>query len=118
MLTPEAASIEESARDDVALLLADLARREHRHPEMRPQTSLRKDKSTAHRATHSPATARKGAIKAEMGGAVKCLNRRRKAPPACYILLIKFLGQTHNWGGLKKEIMKNLADKALTIGGR
>jgi hypothetical protein len=28
MLTPETASIEESARDDVALLLAELARRE------------------------------------------------------------------------------------------
>ena len=48
VLTPEAVG------NAVAFLLADLARREHRHPEMRPQTSPRKDKSTAHRATHSP----------------------------------------------------------------
>ena len=60
VLTPEAAGIKKSARGAVALLLADLARREHRQPEMRPQTSPRKDKSTALRATHSPATATEG----------------------------------------------------------
>lgn len=81
VLTPEAASIEESARGDVALLLADLACREHRHPEMRPQTSPRKDKSTAHRATHSPTTARKGAPMGKFtGGPVKCLNRPQEGP--------------------------------------
>ena len=59
VLTPEAAGGKKSARSAVALLLDELSRREHRHPEMRPQTSHRKDKSTAHRATHSAATARK-----------------------------------------------------------
>jgi hypothetical protein len=39
VLTPGAAGIKKSARVSVALLLAELARREHRHPEMRPQTS-------------------------------------------------------------------------------
>ena len=80
--TPEAATgIKESAWGVVAPLLADLARRGHRHPEMRPQTSPRKDKSTAHRATHSPATARKRSPKGRAGGAVKCLNRPVKPPP-------------------------------------
>ncbi len=59
MLTPEAAGIKKSARGAVALLLADLARQEHRQPKMHPQTSPRKDKSTVLRATHSPTTARK-----------------------------------------------------------
>jgi hypothetical protein len=45
---------EKSARDAIALLLSDIARRGHRHPEMRARTSPRKDKSTALRATHSP----------------------------------------------------------------
>ena len=40
-LTPEAVA------NAVALLLANAARREHRHPEMRPQTSLKQGKSTA-----------------------------------------------------------------------
>ncbi len=82
--TPEAATgIKESAWGPIALLLAELARREHRHPEMRPQTSPRKDKSTAHRATHSPTTARKrGTPKGggSAGGAVKCLNRPPEGP--------------------------------------
>jgi len=38
----------------VALLLAELARREHRHAEMRPKTSPQKDKSTALRGTPTP----------------------------------------------------------------
>jgi hypothetical protein len=43
----------------VAFLLADLARREHRQPEMRPRTSLRKAKLTALgavKARHAPQT--------------------------------------------------------------
>ena len=101
VLTPEAAGIKKSARGAVALLLADLARREHRHPEMRPQTSPRKDKSTALRATHSPTTARKGDIQGKGSGApVKCLNRPLKAPPPGHILLIKFLAWVPSWGGL------------------
>jgi hypothetical protein len=59
MLTPGAISIKKSARV-VALLLANTARREHQYPPKPPQPSLRKDKSTALRATHSPATPRKG----------------------------------------------------------
>ena len=62
LLTPEAVG------KAVALILADLARRVQRHPEMRPQTSTRKDKSTVHRTTHSPATARKGVIPREVQG--------------------------------------------------
>jgi len=65
VLTPEAASMKKFARGSVALLLADFARRERRHPEMGPQTSPRKDKSTAHRATHSPTTARKRGTQGE-----------------------------------------------------
>ena len=37
--TPEAAGVQKSAWGAIAFLLAELARREHRHPEMRPQTS-------------------------------------------------------------------------------
>lgn len=37
---------------------------EHRHPKMRPQTP-RKDKSTAHRATHSATMAREGGTQGE-----------------------------------------------------
>jgi len=59
VLAPEAAGGKKSARGVVPLLLADLARREHRHSEMRPQTSTKQGKSTALRATHSPTTARK-----------------------------------------------------------
>ena len=59
-LTPEAAGGKKSARVGVALILADLARRKHRPPEMRPQTSTKQGKSTALRATHSAATPRKG----------------------------------------------------------
>ena len=40
-----------------------------------------------------------------------------KAPPTGHILLIKFLGRPNTRGGSEKEIMKNLADKALTMGG-
>jgi len=58
--TPEAAGRKKSARGGVVLTLAELAGREHRHPEMLPQTSPWKDKSTALRATHSPTTVRKG----------------------------------------------------------
>jgi len=50
------------------LSLADLARREHRHPHLPHQPSLRKDKSTAHRATHRPTTARKGPTQGESTG--------------------------------------------------
>ncbi|MGO9578657.1 MAG: hypothetical protein ACLP2P_04510 [Desulfobaccales bacterium] len=68
VLTPEAAGRKKSARGGVALLLAGLARREHRHPEMRPQDFPRKDKSTAHRATHSPTAARKRPPKGKLQG--------------------------------------------------
>jgi hypothetical protein len=60
--TPEAAAIKESAWGVVPPLLAELTRRGHRQPEMRPQTSPLKDKSTALRATHSYATATEGGI--------------------------------------------------------
>lgn len=60
VLTQEAASMKNFARGSVALLLADLAHREHRHPEMRPQTSTKQGKSNALRATHSPTTATEG----------------------------------------------------------
>jgi len=36
--TPGAAGIKKSPHGAVVLLLAELARREHRHPELRPQT--------------------------------------------------------------------------------
>ena len=68
VLTPKAVGIKKSARGAVALLLADLARREHRHPQMPPQPSLRKDKSTVLRATHRPTTARKGDIQGKGQG--------------------------------------------------
>ena len=67
MLTPEPVGIKKSARGVLVLILADIARREHRQPEMCPQTSPRKDKSTAHRATHSPTTARKGGTQGKGG---------------------------------------------------
>ena len=51
--------IKKSPHGAVAPLLADLAHREHRHAEMRPRAPPRKDKSTALRATHSPATGHK-----------------------------------------------------------
>jgi hypothetical protein len=62
VLMPEAAGGKKSQPGAVALLLAGLAHRKHRHPEMRPQTSRRKDKSTALRAIHSLITARKGSV--------------------------------------------------------
>ena len=103
VLTPEAAGIKESARGAVALLLADLARREHRQPEMRPQTSPRKDKSTALRATHSPATARKGGTQGEgTGGPVKCLNRPQEGTANRPYFAYKIFGLgSHNPGGEK-----------------
>ena len=63
--TPEAAWYPEIGMGVVALPRPDLARRGHRHPEMRPKPSTQKDKSTALRATHSPTTARKGESREE-----------------------------------------------------
>jgi hypothetical protein len=92
---------EESARGDVALLLADLARREDRHPEMHPQTSTRKDKSMAHRATHSPTTARKGGTHGQVTRrSVKCLNRPQEGPAnRPYFAYKIFRHGSHNPGG-------------------
>jgi hypothetical protein len=59
--------IQKSARGPSPLLLADLACWEHREPEMHPKTSLRKDKSTALMATHSPTTPRKGGTQGKEG---------------------------------------------------
>ena len=53
-------SIKKSARAVIALFLAELARRKHLQPEMRPKTSTKQGISTAPRATHSRATGRKG----------------------------------------------------------
>jgi len=72
VLAPEAAGGKKSARGVVPLLLADLARREHRQPEMRPQTSTKQGKSTAHRATHSPTTGRKGGTKVRSRWGKRC----------------------------------------------
>jgi len=47
--------------------MADLARREHQQPEMRPQTSTKEGKSTALRATHSTATASEGGNQGKKG---------------------------------------------------
>jgi len=90
---PEAAGIKKAEQGSVALPLADLGRRKHRHPEMRPQTSPREDKSAALRATRSPATARKGGNQGEStGGPVKCLNRPRKGRPQLDFGFEIFLG--------------------------
>ena len=49
---------------------------------------------------------------------MKCLNRPQEGPASRLYFAYKIFGPAHTRGGLKKEIMKNLADKALTIGGR
>jgi hypothetical protein len=54
VLTPEAVGGKESARGAIAPLLAELARREHRHAEMRPKTSTKQGKSTALGAAPTP----------------------------------------------------------------
>lgn len=99
VLTPEAAGVKKSARGVLALILADLARREHPNLRCAPRTSPRKDKSTAHRATHSPATARKGFT--SQGGVYRRACEMLKSPAGrprqrTIFLLIKF------WGGGKK----------------
>jgi hypothetical protein len=52
---------------------------------------------------------------------VKCLNRRMKAPPADYILLIKFLGRPHTRGAAAVppsiENHKNLRADHIDQGG-
>jgi len=99
-LTPEMAGIKKSARGAVALLLANFAHREHRHRQMPPQPSPRKDKSTAHRATHRPTTAPKGDTQGKgVRGACKMLKLALKASPSGYISLIKFLGLGPIMGG-------------------
>ena len=73
----EAAGGKKSARGAVALLLPAIARRGHRHPEMRPKTSPGKGKSTVLRATHIPAKTRKGGSQGKVQGACEMLK-----PPA------------------------------------
>ena len=59
VLTPDEATIKKSAQSAVAFLLAELARRGHRQPTMRPNPSTKQGKATALRATHRPTKARK-----------------------------------------------------------
>jgi hypothetical protein len=51
--------------------MATLARRGHRRPEIRPQTSPRKDKSTALRATTAPPWPAKGVPKGGVKGGLE-----------------------------------------------
>ena len=59
----------------------------------------RKDKSTAHRATQSPTTARKGGTLGAEGGPAKCLNRPRKGRPRLDFWFEIFLGGSRHPGG-------------------
>jgi hypothetical protein len=54
--------IQKSAKGAIAFLLADIARRGHRHPQKPPQPSLWEDKSTVLSATQRTTTARKRSI--------------------------------------------------------
>ncbi|OGP69986.1 MAG: hypothetical protein A2Y80_04880 [Deltaproteobacteria bacterium RBG_13_58_19] len=85
----------------MALLLAELARRGHRQPEMRPKPSTNQGNSTALRATQSPTTARKGAPKGrKYGGPVKCLNRPQEGPANRPYFAYKIYGLgSHRPGG-------------------
>ena len=100
VLTPDMAGIEKSARRTIAMLPADPARREQRHPHLPQQPSLRKDKSTALRATTDPPRPAKVTSKGKSAVHMKCLNRPLKAPPTGHSLLIKIFGPgSHQQGG-------------------
>ena len=103
--------IQKSPHGAIALLLADLGRREHRQPEMRPKPSTTQGRSTALRAATAPPRPAKGAPKGKVMGNLATRPgvrrnhpRRRYSPsPTAFatqagFLVLKFLGEKKTGG--------------------